>query len=95
MVQLRKTYTKTWKEKDGTVRTKEYEYKHYEHGKPDSHSPFWIAMPREDDIELYDWHRLPNDIYQNKGYPICKCGKVFVPIQEGDTECFSCTFTKK
>lgn len=88
-----KTYTKQWKEKDGTVRSATYEYKRREKGFRSS--PLWIALPDKTDDEHYEWHRLPDDIYKHKGYPVCKCGKVFVPINDGDTECFTCQFTKK
>jgi hypothetical protein len=40
-------------------------------------------------------HRLPKDcIIFNpaKTYPLCNCGRLFVPIHKGDQHCFFCLF---
>ena len=37
------------------------------------------------------WWRGP-DWDQVKDYPLCACGRLFVPIHEGDTSCFFCLF---
>lgn len=41
------------------------------------------------------WYNLPKDIYSHKKYPLCKCGRKYVPIKHGDTKCFFCQFTDK
>lgn len=42
-----------------------------------------------------EWYRLPKDIFEHKVYPLCKCGRRFVPLSKKDKDCFFCIFTKK
>lgn len=69
------------------MQIKPSEVRQYEH-------KYILCIPQSwSDEELHlDWYKLPDDVYESKEYPICKCGQRFVPINEGATECFSCLF---
>ena len=58
-----------------------------------------LRSRREDSIHSYNLDELniifPPGIFDHKVYPLCKCGRRFVPINKGDKECFWCNFTKK
>ncbi len=54
---------------------------------------FEIFIPLSDGVSTLT-HILPRDIYQHKQYPVCKCGRKFVPINKGDKTCFFCNFTE-
>lgn len=61
-----------------------------------------IVVPKDLDFTVRDDysgmctpHTLPEGVFENKEYPTCKCGRKYVPINKGDTECFLCLFTQK
>lgn len=35
------------------------------------------------------------DVYEYKDYPVCKCGRKFVPVSKNDKKCFFCNFQTK
>ena len=42
---------------------------------------------------MLEWHRMPDNVYLSKEYPICpKCNQKFVPIKDYK-RCFKCRFT--
>lgn len=51
---------------------------------------FLIGIPQVNPT-IWDWYRMPLDVYTHKKYPTCdKCKEKYVPI---DNKCFKCLFT--
>lgn len=40
-------------------------------------------------------YNVPKTAIEHKEYPVCKCGRKFVPINKGDKICFFCQFMVK
>lgn len=53
-----------------------------------------ICVPLEGTEHGWHWYQLPKDIFEHKEYPICKCGRKYVPLKEDPSKCFYCQFTE-
>lgn len=40
------------------------------------------------------WYKMPDDVYEHKEYPICKCGRKYVPVDKHKA-CYFCVFLNK
>jgi len=58
---------------------------------PIPHDMIYLPAPLGKKWETYGVKIRP-DWDQVKDYPLCACGRLFVPIHEGDTSCFFCLF---
>lgn len=56
---------------------------------------YLICLPRGDGEHLLQWYKLPDNVFEHKKYPVCKCGRKFVPINGNKKECFRCQFLNK
>ena len=52
-----------------------------------------LAIPKGDSEEC-QWLRIKPSCFKHKVYPRCKCGRLYVPINKGDKDCFFCNFTE-
>lgn len=62
----------------------------------------WICLPRaftelseaDSGEHTLDWYQLPPDIFKSKEYPICHCGRRYVPVEK-HKECYYCVLTRR
>lgn len=58
----------------------------------------WICFPAPGAHHLTNtlcWFRINPTCFDHKKYPICKCGRKYVPINKNDKQCFFCMFLSK
>jgi len=46
-----------------------------------THQKFRISIPKIGEEHTWEWYPLPQDVYQHKTYPVCKCGRRYVRIK--------------